>query len=270
MNIQQLEYFIEVCKTGNVTKAANILHVSQTAVTKQIHLLEEELGSTLFDRINKRMYLNDKGEFFLKEAKDSVKQFYLSKTNMEEYLDGTRGKLKIGFLKNLDPSLLIKINNDFNELYPHLILDFKSYSSFNLYENLELGNIDVGLGIKKDSNELETILIKEYPLVALVNKKSKLAVKDYIYDKELEDVIYDVRETNQLNATNDIESNILKVACGKGCAILHQFMQNNYCKEFVNTIPLKPIRKKGIYLIYNPQKHKSQIDIFKQYIHNNY
>lgn len=64
MKIRQIEYFLEVEKTLNITKAAQNMYVSQTAITKQLQLLEEELGFALFSRENKRMKLTEGGLFF--------------------------------------------------------------------------------------------------------------------------------------------------------------------------------------------------------------
>ena len=68
MKIRQIEYFLEVEKTLNITKAAQNMYVSQTAITKQLQLLEDELGFALFSRENKRMQLTEGGAFFKEEA----------------------------------------------------------------------------------------------------------------------------------------------------------------------------------------------------------
>ena len=68
MKIRQIEYFLEVEKILNITKAAQNMYVSQTAITKQLQLLEDELGFKLFSRENKRMQLTEGGAFFKEEA----------------------------------------------------------------------------------------------------------------------------------------------------------------------------------------------------------
>ena len=75
MNLNQINYFLAICKTMNFTKAAHNLYISQTAVTKQIQLLETELGTKLFNRNNKQIELTEAGRFFLIEAKNA-KEFY--------------------------------------------------------------------------------------------------------------------------------------------------------------------------------------------------
>ena len=69
MNLNQINYFLAICKTMNFTKAAHNLYISQTEVTKQIQLLETELGTKLFNRNNKQIELTEAGRFFLIEAK---------------------------------------------------------------------------------------------------------------------------------------------------------------------------------------------------------
>lgn len=70
MNFKQIEYFVEVAKKQNYTKAANKLFISQSAITKQIFLLEQELETSLFIRNNKGVKLTKAGEIFLKDALD--------------------------------------------------------------------------------------------------------------------------------------------------------------------------------------------------------
>lgn len=72
MNIKQIEYFIEVAKRQNYTAAAKHLYISQSAITKQMLLLEEELETELFIRNNKGVQLTKSGEIFLKDALEII------------------------------------------------------------------------------------------------------------------------------------------------------------------------------------------------------
>lgn len=68
MNIQNLKYFAIVAKLENVSKAAELMHTSQSSISKNIFTLEEELGVKLFDRHGKRLVLNDAGKRFLQSC----------------------------------------------------------------------------------------------------------------------------------------------------------------------------------------------------------
>lgn len=73
MNIQNLRYFAIVAKLENVSKAAELMHTSQSSISKIIHGLEEELGTNLFDRHGKKLVLNESGKRFL-ESCESILQ----------------------------------------------------------------------------------------------------------------------------------------------------------------------------------------------------
>ena len=72
MNVLQLRYFITVAQLENVTKAADLLHISQSSLSKNISALEKELSVSLFDRNGKNIALNASGERFLESCKKIV------------------------------------------------------------------------------------------------------------------------------------------------------------------------------------------------------
>lgn len=262
MNLRQLEYFIAISETMNFTKAANNLFISQTALTKQIKSLEKELDTLLFNRDSKQISLTDSGKYFLIEAKKIINQVNLSKNNFISYQQGITGNLKIGFLKNLDPNLLVKIITKLNKKYPHLSIDLNSYSNLELYHQLETANIDIALTMSDHDSRYQQILINKYPLVVLVNKKSELAQKSKINQNELTNVLFDVRKINNQNKFPEFEGNLLKIACNQGCAVLHAFVKDNCYNQYIKAIPLEPAVEEGIYLVYDKNNHNPAIENF--------
>ena len=67
MEIQQLRYFLEVARLGNMTKAAEKLHIAQPALSQSIKRLEQDLGAPVFQRNGKRIQLNHAGNVLLKK-----------------------------------------------------------------------------------------------------------------------------------------------------------------------------------------------------------
>lgn len=261
MNLRQLEYFITISETLNYTKAAKKLYVSQTALTKQIQLLEKELNSLLFNRDSKQISLTPAGKFFLKEAKDILFQVNRSQNNFEAYLNGNQGVFRIGFLKNLDPNLLVNIFNNFQKKYPHVTIRVDSFSSIELYQQLEHSKIDIALGVALDKYQnYQKLLISKYPLVVLISKNNPLANKQYLHQDELSNILFDVRKMS--DKAPEFEGNLLKIACNQGCAILHAFVKDNCYNEYIKAIPLKPIVEEGIYLIYDPKNQNPIINNF--------
>lgn len=251
MNLRQLEYFIMVAKTKNFTKAAKELYISQTAITKQIQLLENELNAPLFNRQNKQIELNKFGQFFLIEAKRIINQVDLTKNNLTAYHQGSAGTLKLGFLKNLDPALLVNLVTIFKKHYPLVNLELYSYSNLELYQQLTNSNLDVILGIDNHQNNYQKLLIKKYPLVVLLSKDNPLSSKKTIKLEELNNILFDVRKLDNQNKFPEFEGNLLKIACNQGCAILHSFVKDNCYNEYLKTILLEPIIEEEIKLIYD-------------------
>lgn len=68
MELHQLRYFVQVAKLESVSQAAGVLHVSQPALSRAMAKLEEELGVSLFDRVGRRVYLNDRGRLYLRSV----------------------------------------------------------------------------------------------------------------------------------------------------------------------------------------------------------
>lgn len=251
MNLRQLEYFIMVAKTKNFTKAAKELYISQTAITKQIQLLENELNAPLFNRQNKQIELNKFGQFFLIEAKRIINQVDLTKNNLTAYHQGSAGTLKLGFLKNLDPALLVNLVTSFKKHYPLVNLELYSYSNLELYQQLTNSNLDVILGIDNHQNNYQKLLIKKYPLVVLLSKDNPLSSKKTIKLEELNNILFDVGKLDNQNKFPEFEGNLLKIACNQGCAILHSFVKDNCYNEYLKTILLEPIIEEEIKLIYD-------------------
>lgn len=268
MNLRQLEYFIAVSETMNFTKAANNLFISQTALTKQIKSLEKELDTLLFNRDSKQISLTDSGKYFLIEAKKIINQVNLSKNNFISYQQGITGNLKIGFLKNLDPNLLVKIISKLNKKYPLLTIELNSYSNHELYQQLENATIDLALTMSNHDPRYQQILINKYPLVVLVNKKSELAKKNKLHQSELNNILFDVRKIDNQNKFSEFEGNLLKIACNQGCAILHAFVKDNCYNQYIKAIPLEPVIEEGIYLVYDKNNHNPAINNFVSLIKN--
>ena len=76
---RHLRYFSVLARTLHMTRAAELLHIAQPALTQNIQQLEEELGTTLIQRTGRKLSLTAAGEVFLQEAENSLQQFELAK-----------------------------------------------------------------------------------------------------------------------------------------------------------------------------------------------
>ena len=97
MELRHLRYFKAVAENGGFARAARILRVAQSALSGQIHDLEEELGVPLFDRAKRQIRLTYHGELFLKDATTLLASADGAVANMQRSLRGEVGTLTIGF-----------------------------------------------------------------------------------------------------------------------------------------------------------------------------
>ena len=117
VSLRQIEMFLAVARCGSMTGAAKELFISQTAVTKQMQLLEEELGVVLFVR-GHSIALTEDGRFFRQEAEAVWDRYVLMCQNMESWRDGTAGTLEVGIMTYIDPALVVELFRGFRERYP--------------------------------------------------------------------------------------------------------------------------------------------------------
>jgi DNA-binding transcriptional LysR family regulator len=122
MNINQLKYFIAVAEYKSFTKAANQHYISQTAITQQIHALEEQMGVVLVDRTRRPIALTAAGTVFLSEAKMILDRMNSAMSKVHDASTGLVGTLRIGYTKGYEKSYLSNILRSFHNQYPNILI----------------------------------------------------------------------------------------------------------------------------------------------------
>ncbi|MCD8110548.1 MAG: LysR family transcriptional regulator [Clostridiales bacterium] len=145
MNRRQLEYFLAVARELNFTKAAESLYVSQTAVTQQIRVLEEQLGVQLFTRTRRRVELTPAGRVFQREAMGIMNRMDAAVQRTREASSGFVGSLNIGFTIGIGNTEISDRMQAFNRKYPNIVIRFKSLSPSVLLRQLKEGELDLAL-----------------------------------------------------------------------------------------------------------------------------
>lgn len=115
MEFHQLRYFVAAAEELSISKAAGRVHVSQPAMSRQIKLLEEEIGLRLFDRIRQRIHLTDAGKFFLIKARQLLCDSELAVQQAQEKFGGVRRTLRLGFLSPFLDDLIAPVVREFQQ-----------------------------------------------------------------------------------------------------------------------------------------------------------
>lgn len=190
MELRVLNYFLAIAREENITKAAQALHISQPALSRQMMQLEEELGVKLFIRSNHNIILTEDGLLLKRRAQELLS--LADKTKREFlYKDAElTGEVTIGSGEFLSTRELAKIMVAFREKHP--LVQFRIYSgnANNVQDYIGRGLLDLGvIG--------EPVDIRKYEFVPmpvrekwgiLVREDSKLAGKEYVKPSDLEGI----------------------------------------------------------------------------------
>lgn len=158
MELRQLEYFQAVSRLNSITKAADQFRIAQPSVTVAIKKLEEELGVKLFDRGQRQISLTSEGRIFLQRIEDILNRLHDSVKEMQDYRLLYKGSIKIGITPIIGAMLFPYIFDKFCKVYPQFELTFIEGGSLFIRNQLEQGEIDIGILIVTNaSSHLDTV-----------------------------------------------------------------------------------------------------------------
>lgn len=188
MNTQQLESFIQVAENLNFARAAEALNITQSAVSRQINSLEEELGTKLFQRSTRNVALTPAGISFLEDAKEVLKKLQIAALKIQNHTKSNIQILSIGCTNesSLIPltGILTQCRLQIPELRPFVrVVPYRAM--LNLFIH---GEIDVLFGFKDDVPIREGIIYKELariPIGCVVPKEHPYALQNTIQEEAL-------------------------------------------------------------------------------------
>lgn len=143
MDIYQLRSFVALAEHLHFGRAAQALHVSQPALTKQIRRLEEDVGSALFERAPGATRLSAVGEMWLPQVRELLARFDHTATMGRKTAAGAVGRLRIGFgfhTLQLVPSIVVQLRS----AAPDSLITLRDLSTAEQAAALQAGRIDVG------------------------------------------------------------------------------------------------------------------------------
>ena len=250
MNLNQLRYFIAVAESGSFTKAALNHFISQTAITQQIHALEENIGTQLLDRNTRPVSLTPAGKVLLKEAREILTRMDAALLRTREASTGLEGELRLGYTKGYEHSDLPKYLRSFHQEYPNVLLSCYRCDTDMLASGLINGNYDVIFTWDstnlREEDSLELQVVEHVPLRVALYANHPLARRDMLTRKDLKqenilfmspsgtgdsfgDAFY-IRlyqqagyQPNIILRSNDMESILMMVAAEEGISIVPEY-----------------------------------------------
>lgn len=188
MDIRQIVFFAEVARQLNVTRAAEILHISQPSLSKSIKNLENELGVPLFDRGSRQLELTDTGEAFLVNAKNVLASFDNLTSELNDVIDLNKGEIKIGIPPIIGAAFFAKLISRYKETYPSIDLLLTEVGSNKINKGVSEGDLDIGLvcNLPAKNGNLAIVQLLKDPLMLIVHKDHPWSGKTDLEFAEIE------------------------------------------------------------------------------------
>lgn len=272
METRVLRYFLMVAQEENITKAAELLHTSQSNVSKQLNALEIELGQKLFERGKRKIKLTEQGMFLKKRAQEIIELSDRTEKELKSLNQTISGTIHIGGVETHLMRLIGKSLISFTKEYPQIRYDFFSGSIVELEDMLNKGLLDFALLVApvdmQNYNYIKMPITDCFGL--LLCKDSPLAKQQSIKPTDIKDypvwvahqqlganvlsswLKKDVESLNIISTFNLITTPAMLIDCGMGMAFTFDKLVNtegtNLCFR-----PLEPKVEAELYLVW--KKH---------------
>ncbi|MCG1008473.1 LysR family transcriptional regulator [Salinicoccus sp. ID82-1] len=199
MELRHIRYFQAVAKHLHFSKAAKELNISQPPLSKQIRLLEEELGVKLFKRNNRNVELTEAGIYFANSCKFILNLLDKEIETTREMHKGELGTITLGFSGSVVYNILPTVIKELKRRYPNLNLIVEQHTSSEQEKHILNGNINLGMLVPPTRSEkIETLLIKKEGFLVVLPKTHEIAQNQEPIDLSLlkEEKFIMTRETS--------------------------------------------------------------------------
>ena len=279
--------FYTVAKTGNISKAAKELYISQPAISKSIQKLEESMNYELFRRSSRGVSLTEEGELLYSHVKVAFETLALGEDRLRNSIELGVGHLKIGVSSTLCKYMLLPYLKEFIKLYPHINISITCQSTNDTLKLLEENKIDVGLIGKPESlknidfyylAEIKDIFVatKDYlrnlkargvkedrilqsSTIMLLDKNNmtRQYIDDYLQENHI--VVQDSIDISSM----DLLIEFAKISVGVAC-VIREFVKKELADGSLIEIPLGfPIHKREVGFAYKKSvKPSKSLELF--------
>lgn len=145
MEIRRLQYFVCTAELGSLCRASDVLRIAQPALTRQVRLLEEELGVTLFTRTRRGMRLTEEGEQLLADVVGPLRQLEGALHNIRSFSSGLSGNVAIGMTPTVACFLAQPVIERMAVEAPNVVTRIVEGTVLHLGEGLASGELDMAL-----------------------------------------------------------------------------------------------------------------------------
>lgn len=185
---RKIKFFISVVENGSFSKAAKELYLSQSAISQQIVLLEDELGVELFNREGYRPILTEAGKYYYDKCKKIIDEYKDIEENTKKIALSEKKRLRIGITGPLEKNHLPLIINEYKKIYKDVFVELKKVKFKNGVEQLENEKLDICFNIQNEfriSDKIKTVKLLKHQVCIICSREHPWANKSYIESSEI-------------------------------------------------------------------------------------
>ncbi|KLE09944.1 LysR substrate-binding domain-containing protein [Aliarcobacter butzleri] len=284
MTLKELNFFYKLCENPQVTQVASELNISQSAISLAIKSLETSLNEQLFDRIGKKLILNEKGKYFKEKTLPSYLALIDASTIFQE--NKLAGNIKIAASKTISNYIMPNIYYDFLSKYKDVKLDILTINSSNIIDKILKSELDIGLIevdtqnsslIKEKLADDELIVVssdEKYPQIAFIDAiKKRWILREIgsgtreIFMNKIGEIAKELDIFMQLQDFEEIKTIVLNNK-NTVTSLSKVIVQKELDEKKLFQIKLKNLElKREFYLVYHKEKSKNLLfETFVEFI----
>jgi LysR family transcriptional regulator, transcription activator of glutamate synthase operon len=149
VRLEELQWFVTLAETEHVTVAAAELRVSQPTLSRALARLEEQAGTALFDRVNRRLRLNVYGHVMLEHARRSIAEMQAAGDRIAALLDPDSGRVRLAFLHSLASWYVPEQLRRFRDAFPGIGFELFQGPAHEITERVRTGQADLAITAPK-------------------------------------------------------------------------------------------------------------------------
>ncbi len=285
-NLSQYHIFHAVAQTGNISKAARKLYISQPAISKAIRKLEDNLGTALFTRNSHGVQLTEEGQILYHHTCSAFEALASGEQELRRIHEFHLGHIRIGVSNTLCRFIMLSYLKGFIEQYPHIKITIETQSSAHTLAMLEQQHIDIGLIARPQPLKslaflpvmeiqdifaaspgyLENLRLREGEQVNVFQSGNIMLLdKNNITRTYIDDYM----SANQMEANNllqvttmDLLIEFTRIGLGIGCVIREFVKEELENGDLVEVKPESPIRKRTVGFAYRPGHVSKALEAF--------
>lgn len=210
MDIRALQYFVETARLSSFSRAAEVLHVTQSAVSKKVRYLEDEVDAQLLIRQGRGLHLTDTGRIVFEQAQEILQAMTRLSTELHNTKTLHQGHLMVGIPPMIN-ILCTPVLKAFREQYPDITLQLQEDTGPMIESQVASGELEIGMTILPADPELclETTLVASYPVYAVAKAGTFQEHRETLQVKDLKDMPL-VMLKNQFGLTRTLQSVFLQ------------------------------------------------------------